>query len=129
MNIMISTFDTYGDVQLFLALGQELRAAGHTVAICTSASYRPAIAALGLQHAWMSDTLLNLPRALLDGSHNPLAVIRRMRPALRAMLAEEWRATQAFDPRRIATERPSRSPGSSVCQADSESASVLSKVF
>lgn len=98
MKIMISTFGTHGDVQPFLALGQRLRAAGHVVAICTSASYGPTIEALGLQHAWMSDTMLDLTRAMLSGSDSTLKVIRRMGSAMRAMLEEEWRAAQAFAP-------------------------------
>lgn len=98
MKILISTFGTHGDVQPFLALGQGLRAHGHTVAVCTSASYRPTIEALGLQYAPMSDTMLNLTKALLDGSEKALAVIRQMGPAMRAMVEEEWQAAQAFGP-------------------------------
>jgi sterol 3beta-glucosyltransferase len=98
MKILISTFGTHGDVQPFLALGQGLRASGHTVAVCTSASYRPTIEALELQYAPMSDTMLNLTKALLDGSEKALAVMRRMGPAMRAMVEEEWRAAQAFAP-------------------------------
>jgi UDP:flavonoid glycosyltransferase YjiC (YdhE family) len=40
MKVLISTFGTHGDVQPFLALSQGLLAHGHTVAVCTSASYR-----------------------------------------------------------------------------------------
>jgi sterol 3beta-glucosyltransferase len=98
MKVMISTFGTHGDVQPFLALGQGLRAEGHTVAICTSASYRPIVEALGLQISVISDTMLDLTRALLNGSDGTLAVIRRMGPAMRAMLEEEWHAAQAFAP-------------------------------
>jgi sterol 3beta-glucosyltransferase len=98
MKVMISTFGTQGDVQPYLALGQRLRAAGHTVAICTSASYRPAIEALGLHHAPISDTMLHLTRALLEGGDQPLAVLRRMGPALGAMVEEEWQGARAFTP-------------------------------
>lgn len=98
MKTLISTFGTHGDVQPFLALGQGLRAHGHTVAVCTSASYRPTIEALGLQYAAMSDTMLNLTKALLDGSEKALAVMRRMGPAMRAMVEEEWQAARAFAP-------------------------------
>lgn len=98
MKVLISTFGTHGDVQPYLALGQGLRAAGHTAAVCTSASYRPLIEGLGLQYAPISNTMLDLTRALLDGSEPMLAVTRRMGPAMRAMLEEEWRAAQAFAP-------------------------------
>ncbi|NJK32902.1 MAG: glycosyltransferase family 1 protein, partial [Deltaproteobacteria bacterium] len=98
MHVLISTFGTHGDVQPFLALGQGLRAAGHTIAVCTSASYRPHIEALGLQYAPMSNTMLDLTRALLDGSEPMFAVTRRMGPAMRTMLEEEWLAAQAFTP-------------------------------
>jgi sterol 3beta-glucosyltransferase len=98
MKVLISTFGTHGDVQPFLALGQGLRAHGNAVAICTSASYRPTIEGLGLQYAPMSDTMLNLTKALLDGSEKALSVMRRMGPAMRAMVEEEWQAAQAFAP-------------------------------
>jgi sterol 3beta-glucosyltransferase len=98
MRILISTFGTHGDVQPFLALGQRLRAAGHTVAVCTSASYGPTTQALGLQYAPMSNTMLDLTRALLDGSEATFTVVRQMGPAMRAMLEEEWHAAQAFAP-------------------------------
>jgi sterol 3beta-glucosyltransferase len=98
MKALVSTFGTHGDVQPYLALGQGLRAAGHTVAVCTSASYRPTIEALGLQYAPMSNTMLDLTRALLDGSQPIFSVMRRMGPAMRAMLEEEWQAAQAFAP-------------------------------
>jgi sterol 3beta-glucosyltransferase len=98
MKVLISTFGTHGDVQPFLALGQGLRAAGHTVAICTSASYGPIIEALGLHYAPMSDTMLDLTRALLDGSQPIFTVMRRMGPAMRAMLVEAWQAAHAFAP-------------------------------
>jgi sterol 3beta-glucosyltransferase len=98
MMILISTFGTHGDVQPFLALGQGLRAAGHSVAICTSVSYRPVIEELGLQYAFMSDTMLELTRSLLNGSGNTFATIRQMEPAMRTMLDEEWQAARAFAP-------------------------------
>jgi sterol 3beta-glucosyltransferase len=98
MKIQISTFGTHGDVQPFLALGQGLRAAGHSVAICTSASYRPTIEALGLQHAWISDTMLELTRAILGGGAEARRAMAQMLPAMRTMLEEEWRAAQAFAP-------------------------------
>jgi sterol 3beta-glucosyltransferase len=98
MKVLISTFGTHGDVQPFLALGQRLRDAGHTVAVCTSTSYCPLIEDIGLEYAPMSNTMLDLTRALLDGSEPTFAVIRQMRPAMRAMLEEEWQAAQAFAP-------------------------------
>jgi sterol 3beta-glucosyltransferase len=98
MKVLVSTFGTHGDVQPFLALSQGLCAAGHTVAVCTSASYRPTIEALDLHYAPMSNTMLDLTRALLDGSQPILTVMRRMGPAMRTMLEEEWHAAQAFAP-------------------------------
>lgn len=85
-------------MQPFLALGQGLRAAGHGVAVCTSASYRPAIEALGLEYAPMSDTMLDLTRAILRGGAEARGAMPRMLAAMRAMLEEEWRAAQAFGP-------------------------------
>ncbi|PDW01014.1 hypothetical protein A9Q02_21300 [Candidatus Chloroploca asiatica] len=98
MKIMISTFGTHGDVQPFLALGQGLHTAGHTVAVCTSASYRPTIEALGLTYAPMSNTLLDLTQALLRGGAEAYGALPQIFPAMRAMLEEEWQAAQSFAP-------------------------------
>jgi sterol 3beta-glucosyltransferase len=99
MRVLISTFGTHGDVQPFLALGRGLRAAGHEAAICTSVSYRPAIEALGITYAPLSDTMLRLTKALLAGDQGgTLGLMRQMAPAIRESMHEEWRAAQAFAP-------------------------------
>ena len=98
MKLLISTFGTHGDVQPFLALGQGLQHAGHSVAIFTSASYRPAIESLGLHYAPMADTMLELTQAILRGGAAARAALPQMLPAMRAMLEAEWHAAQAFVP-------------------------------
>jgi sterol 3beta-glucosyltransferase len=98
MHILISTFGTQGDIQPFIALGKELRAAGYTVAVCTAESYRPLVEAHGLRYAFMNDTLLDLSRAIMEQRGETLSLMRRMSPAMRGTMEDEWRAAQAFEP-------------------------------
>lgn len=65
---MISTFGTHGDVQPFAALGQGLRAAGYQVALCTSASYQPAVEGAGLSYAPMSDAAIQARAATIGAA-------------------------------------------------------------
>jgi sterol 3beta-glucosyltransferase len=98
MHIQISTFGTQGDIQPFIAFGNGLRAAGHTVTICTSAAYRAVVEAHGLGYTFMDDALLDLSRALLDGQGNTLAVMRQMGPAMQRTIDDEWCAAQTIQP-------------------------------
>jgi sterol 3beta-glucosyltransferase len=98
MHILISTFGTQGDIQPFVALGIGLKAAGHTVTVCTSEGYRALVEAHGLGYAFMNNALLDLSRALLDGQGNTVALIRQMRPAMERTIDDEWRAAQASRP-------------------------------
>ena len=59
MNILISTLGTLGDIQPFVALGTRLKAAGHTVAICTAEGFRPFIQAHGIDYAFMNNGILD----------------------------------------------------------------------
>ncbi|HBY63549.1 MAG TPA: hypothetical protein DEH78_27305, partial [Solibacterales bacterium] len=47
-NILFTTFGSYGDLHPYLAIGLELRARGHDVAIATSASYRAKVESEGI---------------------------------------------------------------------------------
>jgi sterol 3beta-glucosyltransferase len=98
MHLLISTFGTQGDIQPFLALGAGLRAAGHRVTICTSEGYQPLVAAQGLAYAFMSNTMLEITQALLDGRGNMLALMRQMSAAMQCMLEDEWQAAQRCQP-------------------------------
>jgi sterol 3beta-glucosyltransferase len=98
MHILISTFGTQGDIQPFIAFGNGLQAAGHTVTICTSAAYRALVEAHRLGYAFMDDALLDLSRALLDGRGNMRALMRQMGPAMQRTIDNEWRAAQIIQP-------------------------------
>jgi sterol 3beta-glucosyltransferase len=98
MHILISTFGTQGDIQPFIALGNGLRAAGHTVTVCTSAGYRALVETHRLGYAFMDNTLLELSRTLLDGQGNKLALMGQMGPAMQRTIDDEWLAAQAIQP-------------------------------
>jgi len=59
MNIFIVTFGSRGDVQPYVALGKGLKAAGHTVTVCTAQDYEPFIRQHGLNYGYMTGELLN----------------------------------------------------------------------
>lgn len=55
MNILMITAATPGDVQPYVALGKGLSAAGHSVTICTFATFESFITDYGLNYAFMND--------------------------------------------------------------------------
>jgi sterol 3beta-glucosyltransferase len=98
MHILISTFGTLGDIQPFIALGNGLRAAEHTVTVCTSEGYRTLVEAHGLNYAFMDNALLDLSRALLEGQGNTRTLMRQMGAAMQRTIDDEWQAAQAIQP-------------------------------
>lgn len=103
MKILIMTMGTRGDIQPFIALGQGLQAAGHTVAICTAEGFRALIEEYGIPYAHMNNELLTLiqaqeGQAAVEGSGGLVALLRKVRPILRRGLADEWQAAQQFQP-------------------------------
>ena len=58
MKIFIVTIGSRGDVQPYVALGQGLKGAGHSVTICTCSNFEPFIAKHGLNYGYMSATRL-----------------------------------------------------------------------
>ncbi len=58
MKIFIVTIGSRGDVQPYVALGQGLKKAGHSVTICTCSNFEPFIAKHGLNYGYMSATRL-----------------------------------------------------------------------
>ena len=104
MNILITTFGTRGDIQPFVALGQGLKAAGHTVALCTSEGYRSFVEEHGLNYLFMDDELLRLSQAALGEISSPggmIGVFKRMAPAIRRGMDDEWQAARTFQPELI----------------------------
>lgn len=101
MRILITTFGTRGDIQPYIALGQGLLAAGHQVAIATAEGYRPLVEAYGVPYAFMSNEVFQLTQDALtrvNGLGGAIQTARRMAPAIRRSLDDEWAAAQAFQP-------------------------------
>lgn len=99
--ILITTFGTRGDIQPFIALGKGLRAAGYTVAICTSEGFRPFVEEYGLDYLFMDNELLRLSQAVLDetgGIRGTLSIASRMMSAIRKSMEDEWEAARTFQP-------------------------------
>jgi sterol 3beta-glucosyltransferase len=101
MNVLITTFGTRGDIQPFVALGRGLKTAGYNVALCTSEGYKPLISEHGLHYVLMDNELLRLSQAVLDetdGIGETLSIARKMMPAIRKSMEDEWNAALAFRP-------------------------------
>jgi sterol 3beta-glucosyltransferase len=100
MKILITTFGTRGDIQPFIALGKGLRTAGYEVAICTSEGYQSFVQEHALRYEFMDNELLQLSQAVLDESSvgETFSTIRKMGPAIRHSMDDEWNATRNFQP-------------------------------
>jgi sterol 3beta-glucosyltransferase len=109
MKIFILTVGTRGDVQPYVALGKGLQAAGHTVTICTSASFEPFITEHGLAYAYMNDDIIRFidseaARKAMDEADNVVSWVKiavqltaDLKPVYRRMLDEAWTAVQGSD--------------------------------
>jgi UDP:flavonoid glycosyltransferase YjiC (YdhE family) len=105
MRIVIVTIGTRGDVQPYHALAQGLQAAGHSVAICTHATFRSFVERGGVGFAPLAGDI----RALLASEagrrllaqHNPIAAVRQLHaiaaPLLRQVMADIIVATAGAD--------------------------------
>ena len=58
MKILIITYGTRGDVQPYIAIGQELQESGHQVTLGTSERFRDCVEEQGLKYGQLSDELL-----------------------------------------------------------------------
>ncbi len=102
MRILLSAMGTRGDIQPFIALGQGLQSAGHTVALCTAEGYRSFIEENGVPYAYMSNEFLAMMQsqagqAATEGKVD-LSLYRKFGPIIRRALEDEWQAAQAFQP-------------------------------
>lgn len=101
MRILITTFGTRGDIQPFIALGIGLKNAGHEVAIGTTQGYQSFVESYGLDCGAMSNELLQLTQDGLNGTGGmagTLATIKKIPPAVRNMMDDEWNVAQSFHP-------------------------------
>jgi sterol 3beta-glucosyltransferase len=103
MKILISTFGTRGDIQPFVALGRGLKAAGHTVAVCTPDSFKSMVEEHGLLYAYMNSEFFDViqtqvGRAAFEDFGKALSLARQVMPSFRRIIQDEWKAAQAFHP-------------------------------
>jgi sterol 3beta-glucosyltransferase len=110
MNVLILTYGTRGDVQPYIALGQGLQHAGHSVTLSTSERFRSAVEAAGLQYEFMNDgmlALLETPEGqdMLENTNNLFDVVKRtlslmkqVGPIQQALVEESWNAAQRSCP-------------------------------
>ena len=110
MNIFIVTLGSRGDVQPYVALGQGLKAAGHTVTLCTSSTFETFITDHGLQYGYMNDALMKLMdtaegRDAMENSNGTLGLVRTYIKLMREsqalnkdLMLDSWQAAQAAQP-------------------------------
>ncbi len=110
MNVFIATIGTRGDVQPYVALGEALHQAGHTVTICTSTRYAALVTERGLQYGQLSDELVALVetpagRAAIAGAGGSIggmrALMRLIRQSIRIqqdLCRNGWTAAQEATP-------------------------------
>jgi sterol 3beta-glucosyltransferase len=99
MRIVILTAGSRGDVQPFVALGRGLKTAGHEVTLVTAGTFEKFVKDNDLQFGYLNDDLLKLKdtsegRQALEGGGNKLALIKKVKPMLREMLSDAWKASQ-----------------------------------
>ncbi|MCA9905857.1 MAG: glycosyltransferase family 1 protein [Anaerolineae bacterium] len=110
MNILIVTLGSRGDVQPYVALGKGLQAAGHTVTVCTAASFETFITEHGLRYGYLNNELLDLMdtaegRAAMEEAVGVFGSVKTMiklakesSRIYRQILKETWAAAQAAEP-------------------------------
>lgn len=106
MRILLLVLGTRGDVQPLVALGKKLRAAGHDVAVCASASFAPWIEGHGLAYAYMNNDIVDLinsdaGRKAIEGAGGVAGLPKRLlessrqfKTIFRRALVEQWEAAQ-----------------------------------
>ncbi len=110
MNILIITFGSRGDVQPYVTLGKGLKAAGHTVTICTAEAFKPFVQSHGLGYGYMTGELLQLVetsegRAAVEDTvglfgtlKTMLKLVQKTKPLNKQMMLDSWEAAQAAEP-------------------------------
>jgi sterol 3beta-glucosyltransferase len=102
MNVAILTLGTRGDVQPFVALGAGLEGAGHEVTLVTGRGFETTVSGRDLRYVALDVDLLELAqtqegRAALRSPRAALRVARRLMPAMRGMLVDEWEAVASLE--------------------------------
>ena len=97
MNVAILTLGTRGDVQPYVALGAELKEAGHEVTLVTGKGFEAMASGRGLRYVDLDVDLLELAaspegRAALRSPRAALRIVRELLPTMRGILVDEWEA-------------------------------------
>jgi UDP:flavonoid glycosyltransferase YjiC (YdhE family) len=104
--LTILVVGTFGDVMPLLALGVGLRSAGHRVTVATNELYESEVRALGLDYACITVNPVTVMESAggtdwLRSQSNPVKTVRAMtaalRPVLRGIYDDSWRACQDAD--------------------------------
>ena len=110
MNTLIITLGSRGDVQPYVALGRGLKAAGHTVTVCTSSSFESFIRSYGLEYGYMSNDLLDLldTDAGKDAIENTtglwgtikmmVKLMKKSKAIQRKLLSDTWESARKANP-------------------------------
>lgn len=110
MRILILTVGTRGDVQPYIALGKGLAAAGHSVTICTCASFESFVTSHGLEYAFLNDDLIDFMhsedgKVAMERTGNwwqaiwtGLRLFSKVGPMQRRQIHDLWKATVAAKP-------------------------------
>ena len=110
MHILILTLGSRGDVQPYVALGKGLKAAGHTVTLCTSVRFKPFITEHGLNYGYMNNEILQLMdsaqgREIMENATNWWEIIKAKRqlskqvvPLQHKILRDCWNVARAANP-------------------------------
>lgn len=95
MKICILTIGTRGDVQLYIALGLGLKAAGHEVTISTLDEFKLLVNQYGLLHDSLRGDFLKVAQSTIgQKGGNQLKRIRQYVEMAKDTLADEWASAQ-----------------------------------
>ena len=104
------TVGSRGDVQPYVALGQGLKGAGHSVTLCTCSNFKSFITSHGLNYGYMNDDFMKLinsevGREAIESGDNVFGLIKTLLTLLkeskalnREMFKDSWNAAQATKP-------------------------------
>lgn len=110
MKVLILTVGTHGDVQPFVALGKGLKAAGHSVTLCTCQRFESLITEHGLEYGYLSDAILKLidsdeGRDAMENTTNVWEAVKTYRklikqagPIQTTNINEMWTCAEQADP-------------------------------
>lgn len=102
MNVLILTLGSRGDVQPYVALGCGLQKAGHTVKLATAEQFGSFVQEHNLEFAPLNGELLKLidtkeGKAAVAGKGNALKLMQMVKPMMRQMMDDAWRAAAGSD--------------------------------